>query len=318
MLYAGRTGDGLEHAVATSLGRTDDLLRGTYRLRLDVAKPVDFSRFVIFQIGADSYSYTRERRFALGDEGGLLREWAAQWGGNTNRIEPVACTGRVPWVSLHDADPQPRKGEGGAWANRGLVIRAWQARLGGRAARPWVVERGARVGSLDTSTIDLVPPPGVTRLEPGDFVDAVIEHLVVPQAADDYYGPNEALRAALRADGNTWRMIAREARGDDRRVKMLSGRLERMYPDVRVEATGGAAAFELAGGLGYVPVTFTGLAAPGGAQLLVDGRPLDQSGHGNDFWQTDDDAARGRWSRTYNVPARGGAPLQLRLAPSPH
>ncbi len=317
VIYAGRTGEGLRHDVAVGLGRTDDLLRGTYRLRLDVTSAVACSRFVLFQIGADTYSYTRERKMAVGDENGLIREWAAQWGGDTNRVGPIACTGRVPWVSLHEAERRPAKGEAGAWANRGIVIRAWRARLGGRAASPWLVERGARVGGRDTSTIDLVPPPGVTRLEPGDFVDAVIEHLVVPQAADDYYGPNEALRMALRADGNTWRMIEREARGNDRRVVMKRGRLEHVYPDVRVEVGEDGAELELTGGLGHVPVTFTGLSAPTGYELVVDGKPLDQAVHGGDFWQTDHDPVRGRWSRTYNLPVGGAANLRLRLESAP-
>ncbi|MCX6908121.1 MAG: LamG domain-containing protein, partial [Verrucomicrobia bacterium] len=36
--YAGRLGDGIEHAATVSLARTDDIVRGIYRLRLDVKK----------------------------------------------------------------------------------------------------------------------------------------------------------------------------------------------------------------------------------------------------------------------------------------
>jgi hypothetical protein len=299
--YAGRTGDGLEHAATVSLARTDDIVRGTYRLRLDVTKATEFSRFVIFQIGADTYSYTGERKMALGDETGLLREWSTKWGGDVYRTEPMACTGRVPWVSLHQAVRRAIEDDQGAWANRGLVIRAWKARLGGKPAVPWVAERGVRAGGADTSTIDVTPPPGVTRLEPGDFVDAVFEHLVVPQSAGDYYGPNEGLRAALAEDGDTWRMIRREATGNDRRVAARTGCLERLYPDVRIRAERDAAEFTLAGGLGYVPVTFTGLTSVRGYTLLMDGEPVDQGVHGNDYWQTDHDPGQQRWSRTYNL-----------------
>ena len=65
--YAGRAGEGLNHRVTVSLGRSDDLVRGTYRIRLDVEKAVDFSRLVLFQIGADTYSSTGERKMAIGD-----------------------------------------------------------------------------------------------------------------------------------------------------------------------------------------------------------------------------------------------------------
>jgi len=130
--YAGWCGDGLEHSATVSLARTDDIVRGTYRLRLDVKQATDFSRFVIFQIGADTYSYTGERQMALGNETGLIRQWPTQWGGDTYRTAPQECRGRVPWISLHEAVSRAnheaaspgQPGGAGAWANRGVVIRA--------------------------------------------------------------------------------------------------------------------------------------------------------------------------------------------------
>ncbi len=316
--YAGRTSAALEHAATVSLGRTDDLVRGVYRLRLDVTQPLDFSRFVIFQIGADTYSYTGERKLALGNETGLLNEWATQWGGDTYRTQPIEARGRIPWVSLHEAARRTDAGEAGAWANRGVVIRAWKARLGGKPAAPWVAERGVRTQGTDTSTVDLVPPPGVTRLEAGDFVEATLEHIVMPQFARDYFGPNEPLRTALGQWENTWRMIHREAVENDRRVAVDQGVLQQLYPSVCVRATNGRVACTLTGGLGYVPVTFTGLPSPRGYALFLDDQRVDQSVHGNDFWQTDYDPAEGRWSLTFNVPVGGGdRPHALRLGPSP-
>lgn len=306
VLYAGRLGDGVEHAATVSLGRTDDLVRGVYRLRLDVTKPVNFSRFVLFQIGADTYSYTGERRMALGNETGLMNEWDTRWGGEAVKAGPYACGGRVPWVSLHGAVARRTANGQGAWANRGVVIRAWRARLGGREAAPWLVERGVKAHGMETSTVDFVPPPGVARLEPGDFVEATFEHVIVPQAAEDYYGPNEALREALRKDADTWRMIHREAVGNDRNVTMTRGSLVGLFPAVRVRAVRDAAAFTLAGGLGYVPITVEGLSSPDGYTLRIDGRPVDQGVHGRDFWQADDDADSKRWSLTYTVPTYEG------------
>lgn len=302
VIYAGRTGAGMEHRFSASLGRTDDLVRATYRLRLDVEKETAFSRFVIFQIGADTYSYTGERKMAWGNEGGLVREWSTQWGGDTDRTAPVQAAGRIPWISLHEAVARREKSEAGAWANRGLVIREWRARLGGKEASPWLVERGVDARGADSSTIDLVPPPGVTSLLPGDFVEATIEFLIVPQFAADYYGTNEALRASLTENENTWRMIHREAVGNDRIVEVTTGTLTRRFPDLEIAAAGGTASFSLTGGLGFVPVTFRGLSSHDGHELRIDGVSLDQSVHGNDFWQTDHDPATGTWSRTYNVP----------------
>jgi len=191
-----------------------------------------------------------------------------------------------------------------AWPDRLALLLA--ARLGGREAAPWLVERGVKAHGMETSTVDFVPPPGVARLEPGDFVEATFEHVIVPQAAEDYYGPNEALREALRKDADTWRMIHREAVGNDRNVTMTRGSLVGLFPAVRVRAVRDAAAFTLAGGLGYVPITVEGLSSPDGYTLRIDGRPVDQGVHGRDFWQADDDADSKRWSLTYTVPTYEG------------
>ena len=57
----------------------------------------------------------------------------------------------------------------------------------------------------------------------------------------------------------------------------------------------------ITGGLGYVPITFMGLTAMDGYILHYDGTTLNQSVHGNDFWQTDYDPTTHTWSRTYNI-----------------
>jgi len=302
--YAGRLGQNITHSLTTSLGRTDDLVRATYRLRLDVSEPTDIARLVFFQIGADTYNSAAAAKMAMGNETGLVKEWSTQSGGNTYRTEPMECTGRIPWVSLHET--ALLGDHAGAGANRGLVIRAWNARLGGKAAAPWVAERGLRYGGKDSSTIDLVPPPGVTRLEPGDYVEAIVEHLIVPQFAKEYYGPNEALREALQKHENTWRMIHREATGNSRLVTMTRGELIEASPAIRIRTEQGRASFTFTGGLGYVPITFEGLTSPDAFRLSRDGVSLDQSIHGADFWQTDYDATTGAWSISVNVPGDEG------------
>ena len=300
--YSGKVGEQINHELTASLARTDDVVRGVYQIRMEVMEEVDFSRLVLFQVGSDTYLVTSEGKFAVGDEDGLRNEWKASWGGNVNRTEPVECEGRIPWVSLHEA--QPMIGAQGALANRGLIIRSWKARLGGEKASPWVVEYGSERGRKQSSTIDLVPPPRVTRLQKGDFVEATLELVILPQFEKDYYGPNRELSEALSEDENTWRLVAREAQGNERKVKMRMGTLVRTTPDVRVMVEEEQASLVLRGGLGFVPVTFTGLSSPFGHELRVDGRMLEQSVHGRDFWQSDYDSSRQTWSLTFNVPAR--------------
>jgi hypothetical protein len=188
---------------------------------------------------------------------------------------------------------------------RGFVIREWRAVLGGREAQPWIAEHGTPSTSHPSSTIDIVPPPGLTRLESGDFVEAIIEYLVLPLSAEEYYGPNAGLRTALRHMANSWRMVHREAVGNDRRVDVTRGVLERSWPDVCIRVDDGAAEFTLHGGMGYVPLTFTGLASHRAGELQIDGKVVDQSVHARDFWQTDYDPATQSWSQTFTV--LGGA-----------
>ncbi len=69
-VFAGKLGDAITHSETVSLPRTDDIVRGIYRIRMQVEKAVDFSRFVIFQIGADTYAFSRERKMAYGNENG--------------------------------------------------------------------------------------------------------------------------------------------------------------------------------------------------------------------------------------------------------
>jgi hypothetical protein len=308
--YTGNIGDGIRHSTTVSLARTDDIVRGIYQIRMDVTKSMDFSRFVVFQIGADTYNSSRELKMAVGNETGLTREWNTHWGGNVYRTAPVECTGRIPWASLHDGEFVAKESKDPP-ANRGIVIRSWKARLGGKDASPWMAERGLSRGKTDSSTLDILPPPGVTRLEPGDYIEATLEHIVMPKFAKHYYGPSSALRAALTKDGNTWRMIHREAVGNDYAVVMKAGTLERLHPDVRVRTVKDAATFDLTGGINFVPVTFTGLSSPRSSALTVNGVPLNQAIHGNDFWQTDYDPVTRTWSRTYNIPTSGREKISL-------
>ena len=299
--HSGKAGQGIQHWCTASLSRSDDLVRGTYRFRMEVKEPTDFSRLVLFQVGADTYNHTQERKFAVGNETGLLREWEAQWGGNTYRTKPAPWEGDIPWASLHDG-VRPATQPTGDWANRGIVLREWKAQLGGKPVPPWFAERGHEHHRRKSSTFDLLPPSGLSRLEPGDFVEAVVEHLVFPQSAEDYYGPNQALREALAKHGNTWQMVHREAIGHDIHMNLQTGTFLYRHPGLFIRTDNGKAKFEIQGGTAYVPVTFTGLPSHDTPHPTINGQPFSQAVHGNDFWQTDFDPGTKTWSRTYNLP----------------
>jgi hypothetical protein len=70
----------------------------------------------------------------------------------------------------------------------------------------------------------------------------------------------------------------------------------------------------LHGGLGHVPLTFTGLESHRGGRLEIDGVRVDQSVHGDDFWQTDYDPQSGTWSQTFTVPFSGAGSRRVTFA----
>lgn len=309
VVYTGVTADGAIAArIEVGTPRCDDVNRAYHRMRYDVLKDVPFSRLAFYQLGADSYNDHTFTTMARGNAGGVIEEWNPEPGGRKYLKSGIPCEGRAPWFSLHGGERNKHHAQG-AWANRGLVVRAWKARLGGReCAAPFAAVYGTHDG-IASANVELAPPPDVTALKAGDYVEAEVELLIVPMAAGDYYGPNANLRADLEANANTWRPVHHLARGNDVDVNVSKGALLRRYPPmVRVDDDD-RAAFTIKGGVGYVPITIAGLRAPSGYTLTHNGQAVDQHTHGNDFWQCTYDEDNGAWVQTYNVclDARGDA-----------
>lgn len=305
--YAGVSADGCIAArVSVSSPRCDDLNRAYHRLRYDVLKPTPFSRLAFYQLGSDNYHWHQYHLAARGNEKGMVEEWKPNRGGAKYDRTGIPCEGAAPWFSLHEAIRADNlKPVQGAWANRGLVIRSWRARLGGKDAPPFASMYGTEAGKIPSANLELSAPPDVKTLLPGDFVEAEVELLIMPMAADDYYGPNENLRAALAAGGNTWKPILRQAIGNNLKVTAARGQVRRTYPILVAADKEGRAEIEVTGGLGYVPICFTGLPRHDGYGLWrragAELKEIRQDVRGNDFWQSDYDPETRTWSRTYNV-----------------
>lgn len=316
-VYAGHSADGAIDARLDALTpRTDDLHRAYHRLRYDVRAPVDFTRLAFYQLGADRYNDHQFARIARGNADGLLEEWDTERGGKRYLREGIPVEGPAPWFALLGGTRSPQWDQG-AWADRALVLRHWRARLGGvDIPHPTAAVYGTENGP-PSANLELAPPPGLTRLLPGDFVEAEIELLVLPQSAADYYGPNAALRASVEADGGTWRAVHRLAQANHLDITVAQGRLLRRLP-VEIAATPeGHADLTLTGGAGHLPITFTGLPSPTGHTILLDGVPLDQAIHGNDYWQIHPDPNGATWAHTINLPADPPVPRHIQLRPTP-
>jgi hypothetical protein len=258
-VYAGRTDDGaMAFSYSAGMFRSDDCTRGLHRIRIDVLRDAGFQRLAFYQQPGDTYCYNPGDRFAIGDaaHAAPLQEWKAAGKSGDATGAAVSLTGPSPWVAVLGG-----KGEGKFRpADHGFVVRSWQARIGGQPMpHPLLRER---VNARGVSLMELVPPDGVDRLTAGDFIEADIVRVVVPQSTDNYGGGNAAFREALRTDGGASRMILREAAGNHIAVEMTTGRLTSLHP-VHIATEGDRAEFVLKGGLGAVPLTFGGLSRAG-------------------------------------------------------
>ncbi len=302
-----------------SITRSDDYLRVFHHVRYDVIKPVRFTRLAFFQLGADFYNDTPARQVAIGNMEGLREEWTpAHLQGAFDR-RSVPLDGSQPWVSIHGLD-RARLGKGSAAASRAVIVRSWRAQLGGKpSATPHVSTFGNEWGKDNFKTvIELGPPPGLAALEPGDYVEAEIELVAFPTDPQSYYGPNQLFREALRSGADTWRLVQREAAGNAVKVFARRGTVMRQFPLVVAVDSQERVQADILGGVGWLPVTFAGLANHRGHELRVNGSLLNQAIHGNDFWQTDYDASIGAWSQTFNIPRTDEKFVHLDFGPAAH
>lgn len=296
--------DGAIKAIYTvRLARVDDYVRVYHNIRYDVLRQVEFSRLAFCQVPADYYNDMKYGKIAVGNADGMVSQWDIKQGSWKYDRQSVDMSGAHPWVSLHDVLPD----ENVVQAARGLIVRRWDAVLGSKeieAPHLSTYMTQWHKGNFRTA-VEISPPGDLDKLAPGDFVDMDIELVVLPSKAEDYYGPDELFKAALKKDANTWKIIHLEAAGNNLNIKMEEGRLIKSYPVEIQVSEKQQARFRVAGGVGYVPVTFRGLKDYKGGRLYevtADGeKVVDQSVDGNAFWQMDYDAATSGWSITYNV-----------------
>lgn len=289
-----------------SVPAANDHLRTFIRLRYDVRQQMHWRRLAFFQLGADFYNDVPARRVAVGDLKGVREEWEPRRANGAYDRVAMPLAGDSPWVSVHGVERAALK-KGQAAASRGVIVRSWRAVLAGRPAGPHASFFCTEWGKGNHRTVvELAPPPGITELHAGDFVEAELELVVFPMDAAAYYGPDTAFRESLARDTDTWRLAHREAAGNALKAVAERGTVIKSYPlVVAVDATHGAKV-KVEGGLGQIPVTFTGLTQPRGHRLRANGRTVEH-------WQTDWNPATQRWQVICNVAPPGGGTLDLQF-----
>ena len=326
--------------------RSDDYVRTLYAQAYTFKAALSAKDAYFFKMGGSHRLATP--RVAYGNREGLIAELPAPAGAKPGDllVDRLELEGEGPWwIAYPDAEVQlPPGRENFGIASRALVIRSFRGNFGGKEyKKPSIslqVHKVQADGKLDIDAL-VVPPKDFSGFKPGDRLEMDIEWLCVPRTADDYHGPNEALRQHLAESPRSWKTIHREAIGNALKVTAEGGTILRNYPLlVRAEKPlswteklarklqGYSNSFsgievpgflksqappeitlEIQGGVGFVPVRFEGLKSIEGYKLyektgekLV---PLDQSVHGNDFWQADFNAGDQTYSLTYNLPLDG-------------
>lgn len=246
---------------------------------------------------------------AYGNKDGLIEEIEVPSGSKPGDflLSPVKLKGKGPWwISF------PGRTRTGAKKDWGigyisLIIHEYKAFFTGKPEyNPYLQIKIGKVegkgASLETT---LIPPPHLKMFNKGDSVELKTKWLHLHRNISDYYGENKPYQQHLMHNPQSWKTTFREVTGNSLTLNVDGGEILNKIP-VIIKALKNEVRLKIQGGLGYIPVRFEGLNSPIGYSVyrIVDGREvkLDQSVHGNDFWQTDRDTESGLYKITFNLP----------------
>ncbi len=290
------------------LNRSDDFLRVYFKIKVKALEDVPFSRFDFFQMGHDTYRNFRARSIAYGNSEGLVGEFTPATGKTGYTTAPIALTGDDPWVWGGDA---VRVSSNTTYegldidANNSFIIRSYTASFSGQENNtPYFRERITYTKDQYPTSYCIVPPPGVNQFVQGDSLEMILEVCLTPKVDQVYYGPNVNFKKALTAYGNEWKLLHREVIGNKITASSNTNEVSLDYP-LTVKAENNTASVTVTGGVGYIPIVFSNLSSIDDPKLYLvtdDGDVLiDQSNHGNDFWQAEYDVEKGLYELIYNL-----------------
>ena len=323
VLYAGISRDQkIEARITTQLGRTDDLVRAYYHLEYTFLEDVTYHRLALFQMAADRYGDNGFTRYAFGNESGVifdqdvLNHGATGYASGTDR--GIAIPGESPWVMLYNSQLT-----GGDLpehlANIGFVIRDYHLQIGDESVTTPhinIVRTNNQQKSQMAFEVGLPYDSSNTVVPAGSVLKATVEYLVPPAQKSAYYGPSDHLAALPASSFEDTQMMLHLASGNDLEVETMTGSLVRTHPpEFEASQEDIALHFSLTGGLGYTPLTIRGLARPDGWRLERKNgetwETVDQSVHGNDYWQAYEASDSGRFHLIFNLKNQGTQEYRL-------
>ena len=285
--------------------RTDDYSRSFQNFRYSFDRNIKTDEATIFKLGR-TQRYTTPK-IAYGNAKGLIKKQFVPKGLGEGYIfvGETTFSGEGPWWV---AFPGGRSsGMAGGTGYKALIIRKFDAVVNGkkRTAPSFRATQYKSESSMPNLDFELLAAAGKPSFKQGDYIDMELELITLPNSANDYYGPNEAFQKHLQANPPSWKTAYREVLQNDLQVNVTGGKLIRSYP-ILIAATGPEVIVDIRGGVGAVPISFSGLTSATGHTLyqVTNGKrqKFDQAVHGNDFWQTDFDAGTKTYKLTFNLP----------------
>jgi hypothetical protein len=323
--YIGITDDGaISATIQTHLGRTDDMVRAYYRLSYTFLEDVSYDRMAFFQVAADKYGDNGFSQASYGDANSVLSERSIPSSGSkgyaSSSDRGIPISGDAPWVYLYNSTKS-----GGNLpednADVGFVVRSFYATIGSTTITTPHINIYRTNNGWHQYSFELGLPYDAndTVIPAGSTVEATVEYLVVPNDLALYYG--DSIHLLARSGFGTSDMMRQLADENQQTVTVGTGTLLYTHP-IRIASTSGtiASQFSFEGGIGYSPITITGLPRHDGWVLEQETAPdvwsaIDQSVHENDFWQCMYDPQTATYSLTFNV--ENESPMEYRLRWNP-
>ena len=318
--------DAIQIEYKVNLSRTNDIGENMHTFSYTFLKDVAFSRFAYYSMGSDVYNTGLWHELAIGNRDGLCEfkigdqvyngvltpdypDKGEYFGGSEQRIE---VDGEGLWVCMSKAEQVTPKY--GFPCNRMINLLSFDSKINGKEYNKPAVNlrytyfyEGYNEVYVHSMSAELGPSAEVgDTIQKGSVVTGIVQYANLPNFRQWYYGGNETIENLPEDMFDSWKLAHFISKGEELQVTALKGKITQTYPTViQAEKGGEAAQITIKGGLGYVPITFTGLTSYSGYSLMKktdDGwEKVDQSVHGNDYWQVWYDSEKGNYEWTYNV-----------------
>ncbi|MBR3750352.1 MAG: hypothetical protein IKK58_01130 [Clostridia bacterium] len=325
VIYSGTSADGkIRYEFIANLPRTNDVSRVYHSFKYTFLEDVKFERLAFYQFGGDDYNDNHWDTMAVGNMDGPVSltldgktysgefavpelDGVGYFGGQMQRID---VEGEGLWMAFMGYKPVLWKKEPGA--NRMLNLMYYNASLNGKTyTKPSLSFYHTMNGGVPCVAVELSPAAECgNTIKKGSTVEGCVEWLNMPVAKSDYYGPSTVLKGMDAGDFNTYRLAYSYAKGGYYSASATVGKITKTAP-IYVACQGGdvLAQITVKGGIGYVPMTFTGVPHYSGYRLqkkVGDAwETVDQSVKGNDYWQAWYDSGSGTYELTFNVEHSG-------------